>query len=442
MGTKIKDIVNVTITRETAKISKVGFGTPMIFGIHDKFVEDYRIYTSINSVLEDFLVTDEEYIAANAIFSQDLVPERIVIGKRAANVAQSDIVTVDTPDDAQTFSATINGVTFDFLSGGAATIQEIALGLVTAINLGAEPVTATDNVDGTFDLDADVAGDPFTLALAVTGVIGAMSSTNPILNVNVASELATFIGKFSDWYALILTRGITEAEQLQDIEQAAVFMESQFKIYGYSIDQADMITALTTDIASILKGKALDRTFGIYSADQANYPEAALLGLQLPKDPGSSTWKFKSLSLITPDILTDTATINLGAKNVNFYETVANINIISGEGVVAGGEYLDIIRGADWLQARMAERIFTRLINSEKVPFTADGIASIETDMRAQLDEAVEADFVTPDYIIVTPDIDSVDPGDKATRFLDGMEFEAPLVGAVHKAKISGRLIL
>jgi hypothetical protein len=34
MGTEIKDIVVVNITRETAKITRVGFGTPMIFGIH------------------------------------------------------------------------------------------------------------------------------------------------------------------------------------------------------------------------------------------------------------------------------------------------------------------------------------------------------------------------------------------------------------------------
>lgn len=442
MGTEIKNIVLVNITRETAKISRVGFGTPLIFGIHAKFAEDFRVYTSITGVLEDFDIADEEFKAANAIFSQEIVPEKIAIGKRAANVAQSNIVTVDTPDNTETFSAIINGVSFDFVSDADATIEEIGLGLSAAINGGAEPVTATDNFDGTFDLDADVAGEPFTLALAVTGIIGEMSSTEPIANVNVASELADLIEVFNDWYGLINTRRATEAEQLQDIEQTAVFIESQLKIYAYAIDQATLLTAVTTDIGSILKARALDRTFGLYSADHANYPEAAWLGGQLPKDPGSITWKFKTLVGITPDDLTANDIANLGIENVNFYETVANVNIITGEAVVAGGEFIDVIRGADWLQARMAERIFTRLVNSEKVPFTSAGIASIETDIRAQLDEGVDREFITADYIVSVPNIDDVDPADKAVRFLNGITFSAPLAGAVHKVRIDGKLTL
>ncbi len=441
MSTEIKDIVVVNITRETAKITRVGFGTPLVFGIHSNFAENYRIYTSIAGVLEDFAVTDEEYKAANAIFAQEIVPEKIVIGKRAANVAQSNIVTVDTPDDVQTFSAVINGTSFDFLSDADATDLEIALGLVTAINLGAEPVTATDNVDGTFDLDADVDGEPFTLAVSATGV-GVMSFTEPIANVNVASELADLIEEFNDWYGLILTRRATEAEQLLDIDQTAVFIESQLKLYGYAIDEADMITSATTDIASVLKAKALDRTWGFYSTDHESYPEAALFGLQLPKDPGATTWKFKTLSLITPDSLSATAITNLKAKNANFYEEVANINIVSSEAVVAGGEFIDVIRGADWLQARMAERIYTRLVNSQKVPFTSQGIASIETDIRAQLDQAVALGFITDNYTVTVPSIDAIDPADKAVRFLTGITFVAILAGAIHKVRIDGKLTL
>ena len=442
MSTKIKDIVQINITRETAKITRVGFGTPLIFGIHDRFAEDFRIYTSIEGVAEDFLITDEEYIAANAIFAQEITPEKIVIGKRAANVAQSEVVTVSNVQNNVTYTATINGTPFDFLSDADATQDEITAGLVAAINLGAEPVTATDNMDGTFDLDADVTGASFTIVVSDDGVGDGLSIANAILNVNVASELSDLIEVNNDWYGLINTRRATEAEQLQDIEETADFIEARNKLYIYSIDQASMLTAVTTDIGSVLKAKALDRTAGLYSADHANYPEAAWLGGQLPKDPGSITWKFKKLVGITPDDLTENSIANLKAKNLNFYETVANANIISGEGVVAGGEFIDVIRGADWLQARMSERIFTRLVNSEKVPFTSAGIASIETDIRAQLDEAVDNDVITSDYIVSVPNIDDVDPADKAIRFLNGITFSAPLAGAVHKVRIDGKLTL
>ncbi len=205
MGTEIKDIVVVNITRETAKITRTGFGTPLVFGVHSKFAEEYKVYTSLDGVLEDFLVTDEEYLAALALFSQALSPEKIIIGKRAANVAQIDIVTIDTAQNTVTYTATINGTAFDFLSDADATDLEIADGLVTAINLGSEPVTATDNVDGTFDLDSDVEGDAFTLALSDDGTGSGMSSVNSIANVSVATELADFVQLNDDWYFLILS---------------------------------------------------------------------------------------------------------------------------------------------------------------------------------------------------------------------------------------------
>jgi hypothetical protein len=280
MGTEIKDIVVVNITRETAKITRVGFGTPMIFGIHSKFVEDYRTYTSIQGVGEDFLTTDEEYIAANALFSQALSPESIVIGKRAANVAQSDVVTVSNVQNAVTYTDTINGTAFDFLSDADATNLEIAAGLVSAINLGSEPV---------------VPGDAFTHVVSDDGVGDGLTNVPTILNGNVASELLAFEQVYNDWYFLILTRRSTEAEQLQDIAQAASFIEPRLKMYFYALDQASMLTAVTTDIGNVLKALAYDRTAGMYSADEASYPEAAWVGRVAPETPGSVNWKFQQL---------------------------------------------------------------------------------------------------------------------------------------------------
>lgn len=53
-----------------------------------------------------------------------------------------------------TYTVTINGTAFQFISDADATVAEITAGLVAAINAGAEPVSATDN--GT---DLDLEGD-------------------------------------------------------------------------------------------------------------------------------------------------------------------------------------------------------------------------------------------------------------------------------------------
>jgi len=348
MGTQLNDIVVVNITRETAKITQAGFGTPLVFGplAAAEFTERYRVYSSIEAVEADFETTTEQWKAAAALFGQEIRPEQIVIGRY---------------DTSETF------------------------------------------------------GD----------------------------ELAAMQEAYGDWYALMLTRDGVEADQLVDIAAAAAWIEPRDKIFIGCIDQASMITAVDTDIASVLQTAAYDRTAILYSADHANYPEGAWLGRCLPEDPGSITWKFRQLSGITADDLTSTAVTHLKAKNANFYETVAGVNIISGEAVMASGEYIDTIRGCDWLKARIAEGVYQELINADKVPFTVQGMTVIENQLRYRLQKAVDVGFLVPGSIQITmPDIDTVDPLEKAQRFLGGIEFSATLAYAVHKVSIAGKLTL
>ncbi len=162
-----------------------------------------------------------------------------------------------------------------------------------------------------------------------------------------------------------------------------------------------------------------------------------------PETPGSVTWKFQRLVGITPDSLNATQLANLRTNNLNFFETVAGVNIISSEGIMAGGEFIDTIRGSDKLQTRMAERIFTLLVNADKIPFTNKGIGAIENEVRAELQISVDEGYLEPNSAVVTvPDIDAVEAADKAVRFLNGIEFTADLAGAIHKVSITGTLSL
>ena len=442
MGTKITDIVDVQITRESAKITRVGFGTGLIFGTFSNFAESYRTYTDIDGVAEDFLVTDEVYLAAAAYFSQELKPERVYVGKRAANVAQSEIVTVDTVENAVTYTVTINGTAFDFLSDADATEDEITAGLEAAINGGSEPVTATDNANGTMDLDADVLGEAFTVTVSDDGAGTDLSVANAVANVSVATELASFVQEQNDWYMLGLIRTATEAGQLLDIEQAAGFIEPRLKMFIAASDQASLLTAVTTDIANVLKTLGYDRTAVLYSADQENYPEFAWMGGQLPKDAGSLTWAFKDLVGIVYDDLNATEIANLEAANANRFEAVAG-GRTTFFGTVASGEYIDIIRGSDKLQTRIAERIFVNLLNNDKIPFTTQGIGVVEADIRAELDISIGENFlVDGSQVVAVPAIDAVSSADKALRFLNDVTFSAQLAGAIHKVEIRGRLTL
>jgi hypothetical protein len=69
-----------------------------------------------------------------------------------------DVKVTPIAQNATTYTVTINGTDFAFMSDNDATVAEITAGLTQAINLGSEPVTATDN--GT---DLDIVGDDETL---------------------------------------------------------------------------------------------------------------------------------------------------------------------------------------------------------------------------------------------------------------------------------------
>ncbi len=73
-------------------------------------------------------------------------------------------VTVDEVADSTLYTTSINGTDFSHTTAASgATALTIAAALVSAINAGSEPVTASDNGDGTYDLTADISGTLFTL---------------------------------------------------------------------------------------------------------------------------------------------------------------------------------------------------------------------------------------------------------------------------------------
>lgn len=426
----IEEIVEVIITRQTTAISRAGFGTILILDPHVNFVERTRTYSAASQLLDDgFESTDPAYLAALAAFSQTPSPVNLKVGRRQVD---SVGVTIDTVTDSIDYIIDINGTAFTFNSGVAATNITIATGLVGQINGGSEPVTAVDGLDGTFVLNADVLGTAFTVSITGTN----FSVDKPIVaSDTVSDDLTAVQNEDVNWYALVMTSHVSA-----DVQLAAAWIEAQVKIFLTSSNDTEILNAAsTTDIAYVLNAAAYDRTGVIFSATDTTFPEAAWLGKQLPTDPGSTTWMFKTLSGVTFDALTDTQSIAARAKEANTYESIAGVNMTQ-EGTVASGEYIDIIRGVDWLQARITENVFSRFVNLPKVPFTDGGIAIIESEIISAITEGVDSGFIaeSPQFTVTVPLAVNVSSVDKIARFLPDIEFLAYLAGAIHKTKIEG----
>lgn len=431
----IEKIVDINISLQTATVERAGFGRALILGDNATFAEDVRLYTSLTAVAADFLTTDEEYKAAAKLFGQDLKPPDVLIGKRGTPVAQVNDIEIVTLEDAD-YTVTINGTPFTYVPGGVpANSSAVVTGLIALITAGSEPVTATASgiaPDEDLTLTADNAGEAFTVAVTTN-----MTDVATTPSVGVQSDLQGIVdgsdlGK--TWYALILTSRTT-----YEITEAALWVESNKRLYIACSGDADILTAVTTDIASVLQSKNYDKTAILYSGDQANFPEAAWLGGMLPRDPGSATWVFKSLSGIVADELTDTEETNAVSKGATVYISRGGVDNTQNNdgGKVSSGEWIDVIRGFDWLEARMEENIYSLLVTVPKVPFTDNGIDQVVTQMQEVLELSVSRG-VLDSYTITRPSAADFSAAQKGTRQLTGIEFTGTLQGAIHKITING----
>lgn len=437
MGTTIKDIIQLDIKRGSTKLSRAGFGTQLYVG-SVTFPEDYRVYSSIDDVDADNdagYFSEAIYKMLSQAYIQDLVPEKIKVLKRPANAVQEILVTVEVVANSTEYQYSLNGTVYSVISDASATAVEIASALVADIGVQAG-LTITDGLDGTFTIQSNTAGTGFTY-LAGEG----LSDTIVQENVNISTALSDMEDQDSDWYCINIEHNADPDIFEADILAVAQWVEPRIKLFVVSTQNAEYLTTSTSNTFSTLKTLGYERTVGIYSSTaNTEYIESALCSRCLPEDAGSITWKFKQLKGITPDIF-GTNKANLDAKNLNYYETLLGVNCITSDAKVLSGEYIDIIRGSDQLQARIEEDTFQTLLDAGKVPYDDDGYSMIAGPLRARLEEARINKFIKS-YTVVVPKADDRPAQDRANRIADGITFEAPLAGAIHKAKIQGTLTI
>lgn len=245
----------------------------------------------------------------------------------------------------------------------------------------------------------------------------------------------------NDWYGL-LTLTLTLADQ----QLAAAWTEANKKLYGIPSADVNVVDG-TGDIAEYINTQGYDRSFVIYHPDAAlasalaPYPAAAWIGKQFPKNPGSSNWANQTLSGISAVALTGGQLSTIEGKKGNYYVSVAGVSITR-LGTVGSGEYIDIIRGVDWLEARIQQLVFTPFIQQEKIPYTNTGVQIVVGQLKAALEEGVTRGLITADYTISYPDVANISAAEKAARNLPDITFNATLQGAINKTNIAGIVAL
>ena len=417
---------NATITNNTQAVSNLTIADSLV--------------TAINAAALGVTATDNNDGTFGLSADVSGVPYTVAVSTNIINPVQAR-VTVTQAQPSTTYTVTINGIETSYTTGVEVNDNEtIAAALVDAIDNNALVVNvdATDNLDGSFELTSSTA-----FSLAVSEVILSKNFgliIEPITaSGTVTDDLDAIQNIDDDWYALACT------DRTKAVVQAiAGWVEARTKIFGTASDEADIINvAAGTDLSSIaalLNQAGYVRSFVMYHDDaDSDYPECAWFGRVLPTQPGSVTWKFKTLASITYSDLTTSQSTNARNKKANTYEFIGGVGVTR-EGTMAQGEFIDIIRGIDWLTARIQEFVYALLVNSDKVPYTDSGIAAVEAEVRRALDLGVSNSFIAddPQYTVSVPKAADVSPANKAARLLQDVSFQATLAGAIHAVEING----
>lgn len=448
----LSDFLAINISTAPVAPTSPGFGVPIVLGACKNALAAFagtliRYYSGAAAMLTDgFLATDPEYLAAAAIFSQPVAPPTVAIGRRTSLPTHRFALTVLTAVVGRTYTVTVNGVAKSYTAIGGDTTSTIATALAAAIG------TPTG-----FGAAAAV-GPVVTLTAAVAGNWARIAATSPNVDIDcqqthvdagIATDIANIAVVDSTWYA-VLSCFSSQAE----VAALAAWTETNQKLYLADTQDSTILGAGAADIASTLKTSAYVRSPPLYHPDNGAFAAAAWAGVNLPKSPGSETWKFSALAGVATVSLSSTQVTNLKSKNCNYYYSTAGVGMTA-EGITPSGQFVDTVRGRDALQADMQTAIFTALINPpagvnpdnpqgsvplSKIPFTDQGIAVVESVIRASLRKFVNNGFLasSPRPSVSAPKAAAVSIANKSARTLAPVSFTATIAGAIHSLAITG----
>lgn len=540
MSAPLSTVVTLAITSDSVGLARQSFGIPMILSHTASWSERVRSYSSSAEVADDFAIDTPEYLAANAMFSQNPHPQTVKIGRCALKPTMKYTLAA-TAADSTAYDIAVAGVgvtatDVTYTSDAAATVAEIHSGLVTALNavvgnnyiaafaplVYADAVFTADNTteiftiaahglqtgDGPFQVSnsggglpaglsaltdyyiikidantfylatslanalagthlsittngtgtqtladtvstvrpsdpftvtADTAGDWFSLAIESMDLLSIkLSHSDP----GVATDLTAIAREDDDWYALY-----TFMNSKAYVAGVAGYIEAVRKIYIFDLPETDCATVaysdgLTDDTGAQQHTLARTRSAGLFHNSPADMAGAAWIGVVLPLDPGSATWDLKTLSGVTPVTMTSTQRTNLKDRKLNVYETMAGRNLtFDGTMFVGGGAgFIDTIQGIDWIFDDMTKSVAEGLVAMPKVPFTDDGVALIEGQIRGTLKRAIDMDILASDPapVVTVPRVKNVSTANKSIRNLPDVKWSATLSGAVQHVTING----
>ena len=427
----LSEIVNLQIQAGTVNPARRGFGTPFLLMSHSVWTTpQVRTYTSFAGVAADFPATSLPYLHAQAIFSQPRRPQKIKIGRLPAP-ATSHVQVLD----------------FAAHPSASAIVGSVVspAGVETAINVAwntniATTLAALDTaIEAALGVGTVAVASPVITVTTTTagphGGIARLEFATAAIRETTADwdyddSLTAHALLDGDFYGVII-----DSNSPKNIDKAArwCLANDRLLIVGpqYS-DPTDFVSGEFTSGSDYTALLANNAAVGIFTrASRESAIESAWTGLLFSYQPGQATWAYKQLAGVGADTYSATDRTNIEAVHANHYTSEAAIGVTR-PGKAFGGEWVDVVIGLAWLDARLQEDLFALLVSESKIPYTDEGIAQIESTVRGVLREAERNKVIDSGWTITKTSAAEQSLANRSARRYGGLEFQARLSGAIH----------
>lgn len=273
---------------------------------------------------------------------------------------------------------------------------------------GATVTTIRNAIKALYDADpsdlfsatmTSVSTDSGTLTASLAGRPGAVSITSPAsdatavattANYGVADDWEAAKDENPNWYMGIL--GSRSAAELLLSEEWA--RGDDRHMIGLQSSDADILTAATTDVFSVLKGRGSYRVFGVQHHIDAEGVVEAWAGDVLTDPAGSVSWVAKPVVGLTGRVLTAAQANNLRSKEGSFLEefSARNQDIMMGAYSFAGRP-IDIARCIDTLRTNIEIGMTDEFVGSRIVPYSKEGQNKLKGRILTEINAAIEAGY-------------------------------------------------
>lgn len=259
-----------------------------------------------------------------------------------------------------------------------------------------------------------------------------------------AAAFTAIMDENNDWYAFdVVPVSVGDSDITTELAAVSEWAEdnSHRKMFWTQHSDAQILSPSSTgDLGFLLKAAKRKRTL-------LSYRPVAKLGEHLPLgwfaegatyEVGSSAYAYKDILGVTTDKFSAVARGALEAKNVNYYTTVANLDVTR-KGVVSSGEWADVIVGVDWLTAGIEEDVFAAIVATRKFPYDDAGLVAMGGIVQARLEQGGRNGILQLGSIEMTvPKYADIPVLDRQSRKITGISFKALLKGSAYSAAFVG----